>query len=209
MTRTAPRQLPRGRHGLTREQVETDQRLRLFVGMSEAMHERGYVGTAVADIIARAGVSRETFYRLYDDKLACFLDGLDLVGAVLLDRLGAATAAAGGAPIERLERAIGAYVDALLAEPAAARLVLVEAHAAGPAALARRTAIQERVADALASLLGATGPDGAFACRMLVAAVSALVAEPLVAGDAATLRRLGPKVAAHARLLHDAGVFAR
>ena len=47
-------QLPRGRHGLTREQVETDQRLRIFVAMADAMRAQGYVGTPVAEIIKRA-----------------------------------------------------------------------------------------------------------------------------------------------------------
>ena len=62
--------LPKGRHSLTRAQVEQAQRIRLAVAMADAMAERGYVGTPVAAVLERAGVSRETFYRLYDDKLA-------------------------------------------------------------------------------------------------------------------------------------------
>ena len=209
MTRPALRQLPRGRHGLTRAQVETDQRLRLFVGMTEAMHQQGYVGTSVADIIALAGVSRETFYRLYDDKLDCFLAGLDLVGEILVHQLRSATEGADEDPLRRFERAVHAYLDSLVAEPASARLVLVEAHAAGQEALARRAVIQDRLVAALVDLLDARGRDGMFACRVLVAAVSALVAEPLVAGRTAELRALGPRLVDHARLLHETGMLGR
>ena len=205
----APRQLPRGRHGLTREQVEVDQRLRLFVGMAEAMHEHGYVGTSVADVIRRAGVSRETFYRLYDDKLDCFLAGVDLVAEVLLDRLAGAASASTGDPIDRLERALRAYLRTLVEEPASARLVLVEVHAAGPEAMARRTVLQDRVVAAMADLLGAATPDATFACRVLVSAVSALVAEPLVAGRDDELAALVAPLVAHVRVLHEAGVLGR
>ena len=61
------RVLPRGPHGLSRDQIVASQRARLLAGAIEAVAARGYVGTAVADIIARAGVSRRTFYELYED----------------------------------------------------------------------------------------------------------------------------------------------
>ena len=51
--------LPRGRHGLTREEVGTAQRGRLMLAMAEAVADHGYVGTSVAEVIKRAGVSRE------------------------------------------------------------------------------------------------------------------------------------------------------
>ena len=206
MTDTVAPQLPRGRHGLTRQQVETDQRLRIFLGLAEAMGERGYVGTPVAEIIKRAGVSRETFYQLYTDKLDAFLAAFDLVGEVLRVRLEQATAGP-GTPMARFERAIGAYLDSLAAEPAYARLFLVEVHAAGPEAMARRTEIQQRIVDALADLLGARSDAGRLTCQVLVAAVSAMVTGPLVAGDVEALRALGPRILDHVRRLDAAGMF--
>ena len=58
MTAAEPRsrQLPRGRHSLSREEVAADQRLRLAVAMADAMAELGYVGTPVASVLERAGV---------------------------------------------------------------------------------------------------------------------------------------------------------
>jgi AcrR family transcriptional regulator len=203
---TAPQQLPRGRHGLTREQVEIDQRLRIFMGMAEAMWSKGYVGTPVADIIKRAGVSRETFYQLYPDKLASFLAAFDLVGEVLLERLGTSLAEP-GEPIERFERAVDAYLDTLASEPGYARLFLVEVHAAGPEAMARRAVIQRRIVDALVDLLDVRSDSGRFTCQMLVAAVSAMVTGPLVAGDLHALRALAPPLLDHVRRLDAAGMF--
>lgn len=200
------RQLPRGRHGLSREEVETDQRLRIFIGMAEAMGEAGYVGTPVAEIIRRAGVSRETFYQLYDDKLDAFLAAFDLVGEVLLGRL-ADSLDGSDDRLTRVERAIAAYLDTLANEPGYARLFLVEVHAAGPEAMARRTAIQQRIVDALADLLDTSTEAARFTCQVLVAAVGAMVAGPLATGDSAGLRALGPPFVEHLRRLDSAGLF--
>lgn len=202
----ALKQLPRGRHGLSREQVEVDQRLRIFMGMAEAMSAKGYVGTPVADIIKRAGVSRETFYQLYPDKRAAFLAAFDLVGEVLLDRLGTSLEGP-GEPIERFERAVDAYLDTLASEPGYARLFLVEVHAAGPEAMARRAVIQQRIVDALVELLDARSEAGRFTCQMLVAAISAMVTGPLVAGDLDALRTLAPPLLDHVRRLTTSGMF--
>jgi AcrR family transcriptional regulator len=177
-----PAPLPKGRHSLTRQEVADAQRLRLAVALADAMTERGYVGTPVAAILDGARVSRETFYQLYDGKLACFLDALDLAGAVLVSDL-AGSAGGGGEPIARAERAVGRYLAAITEHPAFARLFLVEVHAAGPVAMGRRADLQARVVDALARLLGARTKAARFACQLYVAGVSALVTVPIATGD--------------------------
>lgn len=188
--------LPRGRHSLTREQVADAQRLRLAVGLADAMVEHGYVGTSVAAILRRAGVSRQTFYALYGDKLGCFLDALDLAGAVLMGRL-AETVEAPGTPLERAQRAVGRYLDTIVDHPAFARLYIVEVHAAGPQAIRRRAELQDQVVDALAGLLGARTAAARFGCQAYVAAVSALVGVPLALGDADGVRRLRAPLIEH------------
>ena len=200
--------LPRGRHGLRRDEVEHAQRTRILIGMAEAMHAKGYVGTPVADVIKRAGVSRETFYQLFSSKLDCFLAACDLVSDSLVDRL--ATALDGpGTPLERFERTLDAYLDTLASEPAYARLFLVEVHAAGPEAMARRTALQQRLADALGDLFHARTDADRFACQMIVAAVSAMETGPLVADDLESLRRLGQRILDHVRRITSGGDLFR
>src|SRR4030088_3435567 len=50
--------LPRGRHRLSREQVERSQRGRMLAAMTDAVAEKGYVATTVAGVLARAHVAR-------------------------------------------------------------------------------------------------------------------------------------------------------
>lgn len=186
-------QLPPGRHGLSRDEVETSQRLRILAGMAEAMHEKGYVDTTVADVIARAGVSRESFYRLFASKADCFAAAFDIATEVLLERLVTAVAP-GEQGVDAFEQALTAYLESLASEPAWARLFIVEVHAAGPGALARRFAFQDRVVDAVADLLG-----DRYTAQLVVSALSSMVTRPLVEGDPDALRALGPPLLAHLR----------
>jgi len=199
-------QLPKGRHGLSREEVESSQRLRILLGMAEAMREHGYVDTSVADVIGRAGVSRESFYRLFASKADCFAAAFDAAAGILLHRITAATSGgdAAGDPLDRVEGAITAYLEAIAEEPAWARLFIVEVHAAGPEALARRFALQDRMVDGLAALLGTDGEAARFGARVVVAAMSAMVTRPLVDGDVEAIRALGPPMIAHVRAIWPA-----
>lgn len=196
--------LPRGRHHLSREQVADAQRLRLAVAMAESLAEAGYVGTPVAAVLRRAGVSRETFYQLYDDKLSCFLEALDFIGEILMGEL-VASLEGSDDPLARAERAIDRYLATIVEQPAYARLFLVEVYAAGPAAVQRRAALQARVVDALADLLGARTKPARFACQAYVAAVSSLVTLPVLVGDHDAVRALRRPLVAHLRTLVDEG----
>lgn len=198
--------LPKGRHALTRQQVADAQRLRLAVAMADAMAESGYVGTPVAAILKRAGVSRETFYQLYDDKLACFLDALDLAGAVLTVQLAGITDRP-GEPLERAEQAVRQYLATLVEHPAFARLYLVEVQAAGPLAMQRRAELQDQIVEALTELLGARTAVGQFACRAYVAAIASLVTVPIATGELAAVAELRLSLVAHLRALVRSGVI--
>jgi AcrR family transcriptional regulator len=202
--RTQP--LPRGRHDMPRDEIANAQRIRIVLAMADAMHEKGYVGTPVADVLKRAGVSRETFYQLFSSKLDCYLAAFDLVGEALLIQLRTVLEGPGSA-MERFERTLTEYLNALASEPAYARLFLVECHAAGPEAMERRHAFQRRLTDALTELLGATTEADRFAAQMFVVAVSGMVTGPLVAHDTDALRRLCPPLLEHVRRLADVGVF--
>lgn len=194
MTEAPPQQLPRGRHRLSREEVEQSQRSRMLLALAMAMTEKGYVGTSVADVIKRAGVGRETFYQQFSSKLDCFMSAFDTAGTMLLGRIEQTAREAEGTPLERFDRALSSYLDVLAEQPAFARVFLVEVYAAGPEALAHRAALQDRIVEATAQLLGARNDESRFACQVLVAAVSNMVTGPVIAQDAKALRALRPKI---------------
>jgi AcrR family transcriptional regulator len=175
-------QLPRGRHRLTREEVLASQRGRMLAAMGEAAGEKGYVATSVADVIKRAGVSRETFYEHFSNKEDCFIaaydTGVEAMMGVMLEALGEAT----GDPFERLDHVFGAYLDALVSEPAFARASLVESYAAGPRAVARRADLLDGFVAVITETLGVKSKDDRFACEAVVAAVSSMVTMRVGAG---------------------------
>ncbi|HEY2770507.1 MAG TPA: TetR/AcrR family transcriptional regulator [Solirubrobacteraceae bacterium] len=185
----APHQLPRGRHGLTREQVAGAQRARMLRAIADAMSERGYVATTVADVIERAGTSRETFYQQFSSKQDCFLAAYEVAAAAILAEL-ERQANSEGTPLERFERALDAYLTALAAEPEFARLFMVEVYSAGDDVLRRREEIQRRFTQLVIDGLGARNSAERFACEALVAAVITLVTARLAARDADGLREL-------------------
>jgi AcrR family transcriptional regulator len=166
--------------------VAADQRLRILEAVAETMAEKGYVAATVADVLARAGVSRETFYQQFTSKQDAFLAAFDVAGEIALQSLARgwddALVASGATPLERFDAALAAYLDTLVARPAFARTFLVEVYAAGPEAIARRAAFQARVVDAMVDRLG-FGESRRFACEVVVAATASLVTPLLVAGD--------------------------
>jgi AcrR family transcriptional regulator len=184
-----PTQLPRGRHGLSREEVVRSQRDRILLALAEATAERGYAATPVAEVLRRAGVSRETFYELFSSKDEAFAAAYDRAVELLLQRITQGHAAAGEAPqddgarMARVEALLTGYLDALADEPAFARVFLIEAHAAGPEPTRRRYETQRGIAVLIADLLDAHSDAQRFACESLVASISALVTARIATGE--------------------------
>lgn len=186
--------LPRGRHGLPREQVIASQRERILVATAEAMAENGYIGTSVAAILKRACVSRETFYEQFRSKEDCFEAAYQRAVQLLLDRIAEATeaedAAADTGAIARMDRILRAYLQYLVDDPASARLFLVEVFAVGSAAIARRAQLQERFVELIADVLDARTESQRFACQALAASVGSMVTARIAAGDSGGLLAL-------------------
>src|SRR5262252_3529543 len=72
-----PDQLPSGRHGLLRSFVAANQRERILSAVAQAAAELGYAEMNVEAVIARAGVSRRTFYEHFRNKEDAFLAAYD------------------------------------------------------------------------------------------------------------------------------------
>ncbi len=98
---------------------------------------RGYAGAGVDEIVARARVSRTTFYVFFDNKEECLLAvfelGFERVGGEVL-RTVAGTAGPEMQPVERVRAEVRVVAAALAADPAMARILLIEIVGATPAA---------------------------------------------------------------------------
>lgn len=133
-----PAQLPSGRHGLSREFVVNSQRSRLLGAAVQIAGAEGYAGMTVSAVIARAGVSRKTFYEFFQDREDIFLATFDQLLERALDGARDAYENGGETWPERLRALLEAGLQALAANPHEARLGFVEVLAAGPRALQRR-----------------------------------------------------------------------
>ena len=133
--------LPRGRHGLPREAVTESQRGRMVQAMIESSPSAAIPETRVVDVIAIAGVSRKTFYEMFNSKEDCFLATYDVLLGTLFGETARGFESKPGAPwAERVSAGLGALIETLAEHPAEARFAIVEVLAAGPKALARRDA---------------------------------------------------------------------
>jgi AcrR family transcriptional regulator len=119
--------------------VTESQRNRIHQAMIEVVSERGYPETRVVDVIGVAGVSRKTFYELFDSKEDCFLAAYDVLLDNLLDETTNAFESRAGAPwAERVAISLEVLLGHLSQHPDEARFAILEVLAAGPKALARR-----------------------------------------------------------------------
>jgi AcrR family transcriptional regulator/DNA-binding MarR family transcriptional regulator len=137
-TRRRPAALSRGR-------VAEIQRSRMLAAALATVEEVGYGRMTVAQVIARARVSRKTFYDVFADREDCFLAALEQVIAHASQLVRRAYARE-----DAWRDGVRAGLAELLAffdeEPALARIVLVEALGAGPRVLERRADLLDALA---------------------------------------------------------------
>jgi AcrR family transcriptional regulator len=144
--------LPKGRHGLSREEVVASQRTRLLRATVELGTERGFASLTLSDIVGRAAVARSTFYEHFADKQQCFLETFDYAADRVLERV----LVLGPPPAGDFATPVHAYIATLLElvveEPGLVRVVAADAETLGPAAAERQRAIKSRFADGLVAL---------------------------------------------------------
>ena len=184
-----PRRLPRGTHGLDPSLVAASQRSRLLEAAGQAVAEKGYAAATIDDIVRGAGVSKKTFYEHFEDKLGCFLAAYEAASDQLYEHVTAAQDSAGSDWHDRTRAGIHAYLRWLAAEPALARVFLIEIAAAGPDALACRERLRDRYAERLRALQDGQAVREEIAHAM-VAAADDLVVRRLRAGE--DVRELEP-----------------
>jgi AcrR family transcriptional regulator len=109
--------------------------------------ERGYARTTTGAIVARAGVSRVTFHRLFSNRQECFLAAFDRALKRCAERVDSTPQAPDCS--ERLRRVLLSLLRFAELQPGMARLLLVDSAAAGPLVLARREEVLRRLATAI------------------------------------------------------------
>jgi len=137
--------------------------------MSELVRERGVAVVTVAHVVERAGVSRRTFYELFEDRDDClraaFEQAVDraaarvlaayeltpergaAAGVIAAGIVGGGAATTGGAWERRMRAGLAALLEFLDAEPELGSLCVVDALAAGPAVLERRARVVDELVD--------------------------------------------------------------
>jgi AcrR family transcriptional regulator len=180
--------LPRGRHGLPPEVVAQSQQERLVAAILRVTAGKGYLETSVADVLKEAGVGRESFYRHFKDKEACFLAASEALTNDLEARIREAYDQPGPWP-ERVGGGLGAGLDWFATNPEIARVILVEMGSVGPTGRERFQATLHRFTAMLDEEREPAVPAADFpdVASIALGAILAKIHEEVVIGSPADL----------------------
>jgi AcrR family transcriptional regulator len=174
--------------------VSSPKRQRILEGMLEVVGSEGYEAASVRMVLDRTGLYRQAFYDEFGDKEACYLQALEF-GAANLEAIAIAAASGEAAWTDQLRAGLRAVLEALEAEPAVGRALLVEVHAAGTEALRIRADGMKRLTDFIDSArrsATAAEPPPAIAAEGIVAGMHAVVHARLATGEDSGFRELLP-----------------
>ncbi len=130
-----------GEHG----ELARIQRSRVIGATIELVAERGVGGLSVAHIVERSGVSRRTFYDLFEDRRECVAAAFEDALAEVEREVSRACAGESGWR-ERIRAGVAASLSIFAREPAVARFLVLEAPACGGEVLARRGRVLAQLA---------------------------------------------------------------
>jgi AcrR family transcriptional regulator/DNA-binding MarR family transcriptional regulator len=119
------------------ERISGIQCARLLAAMTDVVSERGLEDATVARVVARAGVSRRTFYELFDGREECFIAALDSVITQVTRSVTKACDLSASWDV-RVRTGLVALLSFLDVEREAGRLLIVGLFGMGPKALERR-----------------------------------------------------------------------
>ncbi|RJF89211.1 TetR/AcrR family transcriptional regulator [Oleomonas cavernae] len=137
--------LPRGRSSIPADQAREAQKLRLLRAAVTAVSELGYGTTTIAEIVARARVSRREFYALFESKEACFFSACETGLDVMMGRMSNLLENQNiWEPRSALRAAIRLNLQGMAEEPEFTRCIAIGTMEAGGAALQLRFAMVHR-----------------------------------------------------------------
>jgi|SRR5689334_3105146 len=169
-------------------------RERLLEAMLLVSGELGYERVSVKHVIERARASRATFYKNFEDREDCFAQAYRDASEWLYRRI---TGVARRQPSwrEGLRAALAELLEFCANQPAIAKAVFVEVHAAGKQALAQRADLMERLSHALDGArreISSRQAPPPVTSTFMVGAIDTLVCAKLMDDDAASAPEMLP-----------------
>lgn len=187
---------PAGVRTLPPDLVKAVQRERLLAAMIDAVADIGYNTLTVQNVLARAGISRPTFYEQFEDKEDCFLAAFDAAAARMRERVEASVAEAGPSWRDQLRSGLIGLLGFIADDPKEARAVIVEARASTPAGLRRRDELLDGYAACIDALVreDLEEPPSAIAAAGVVGGIESVLYTRLQKGETEELDELLPSL---------------
>jgi AcrR family transcriptional regulator len=168
------------------------QRAKIIDAMVGSCAAKTFAGTTISDIVARASISRTTFYKHFDDKRACFAATVD---ACIEEVRTVAREAhdSSDPPVEAVPKATAAILGLMAAKPALAQLLTGDAPGVEPAVVER---YRQLLIPAVAALWdGSDGPPEPHMDPSLAfGRAQVLIFNQIAAGEAEELPALLPEI---------------
>jgi AcrR family transcriptional regulator len=169
------------------------QRQRIIDAIIESCGEKTYAATTITDIVARAHISRTTFYKHFDDKRACFDAALDYCLGELQE-LAAAAHSPADSPGDATRKAATAVLEALAAQPGLAQLLTGDAIALQPKVVERYRQATVPALRALWSRDGSSPPEAHIDPRLTFGQAQVLILNQIATGKADRMPELLPEI---------------
>jgi len=176
--------------------VAQSQRERLLLAMIEEVAEHGYATVSIAKVVARANVSRQTFYEEFAGKEEALFEACDAMLDRLVELAGSAYSNGDPWPI-KVRLALRALLEELAANPEGARLITLELPAAGPSAHERYRQSTARFIPCFHTGREYGGRDGDLPRDtelMAVGGAEAIIFDEVAAGRVSRLPTLLPEI---------------
>ncbi len=171
-------------NGLGHKSVVDIQRARMLAAMIQAACEHGDGNVTVAQVVARAGISRRTFYEIFDDREDCLLAALDEA----FERIARRVIPAYEAPFrwrEKIRAALTVLLELFDEDPDLGRFVVVKTLGLGARALQRRQLVLTTVMAAVQEGDGEARSDaiGPLTAEAVVGAVCAVIQDRVLLSE--------------------------
>ncbi|HXS34582.1 MAG TPA: TetR/AcrR family transcriptional regulator [Solirubrobacterales bacterium] len=187
---------PRGPYAISADAVAADQRRRMLEALPHAVADHGFEGTTVEHIVKLGQVRRNSFYEQFADKRDCFAAAYEIAQERLLGVLTFQCYTRSGLA-NRVDAALGAGLRLLGANPSLARLVVIEAPAAGEEIATRHQQWLDRYGRLLQ--LAAVGSSDVASPRpalesAILGAIVSRIKQLILAGETAELPGICPEL---------------